>query len=42
MSERAINARLEEVGALYKLGVSLRSIDMSKAVPVESGRTEKR
>lgn len=35
MSERAIAGRLEMVRALYKLGRSLMSIDMSQAKLVE-------
>lgn len=36
MSPKAIAGRLEIVRALYKLMVSLRGIDTSKARPVES------
>jgi len=35
MSDQAVTARLDEVRALYKLCLSLMSIDMSKAVPAE-------
>jgi hypothetical protein len=35
MSPKAIAGRLEELRALYKLMVSLSSIDTSKARPVE-------
>jgi hypothetical protein len=34
MSEAAIEARLDEVRSLYELGISLTSIDLSKAKPV--------
>lgn len=39
MSDAAVTARLEVVRQLYKLTRSLMSIDMSKAVPVETKRT---
>jgi hypothetical protein len=35
MSPKAVAGRLEEVRALYKLMISLRTIDTSKARPVE-------
>lgn len=38
MSPHAIWQRLEIVRALYKLSVSLMSIDTSKAVPVDPKR----
>lgn len=37
MSRAAVTARLEEVRALYKLGISLMSIRIDEAKPVEPG-----
>jgi hypothetical protein len=36
MSERAIERRLEQLRALYKLAVSLRTIRLDEAKPVPS------
>jgi hypothetical protein len=38
MSREAVTARLEEVRALYKLGMSLLAIRMDQARPVEPKR----
>jgi hypothetical protein len=38
MSRRAITGRLEMVGQLYKLGISLMSIRTGQAKPVEQGK----